>query len=97
MKIRLAFAAMKEGTEPPWLVSAVDELTEAAWNEVPTWYREAVERATTPDQIVRECWISVPDEPIEALFSPPEVEIAAEVVAVEPPAPEAAAPEAVAT
>ena len=53
----------------PWLVAAVDEYTIDAWNGLPDFYLDEMEK----DPDTRELEITIPEEAIRKLFEVPKV------------------------
>lgn len=75
MRIRLAFGYWNGDVESASLISSVDEYTEDEWNGLPDFYLDSLRkhREENGDDTVRECFITVPDSEIQALFAVPTV------------------------
>jgi hypothetical protein len=62
----MAFVDDGNPGEMPTLLESYDEYTSEAWNGVPDFYTEALEKRK--DQQVRELIVSIPDSVVEGLF-----------------------------
>jgi hypothetical protein len=76
-RIRLAFMGEPSG-DMPTVIEACDEHTEDAWNGIPDFFAEGVERAENSGSVVRQMIVELPESAVRGLFEVPTV--AAEVV-----------------
>jgi hypothetical protein len=70
VKIRMAFRWEPNGGDTPWLVAAVDELTEEEWGRLPDFYTEELEKDPAN---TRELIVDVPSQAIYRLIDVPTV------------------------
>lgn len=72
MRLRTAWTR-HDDDQAPWMVAAVDEVTEDEWGRTPDFYEDDVVKAGGWDA-VRELVISIPDDAVHGLWAVPEVE-----------------------
>jgi hypothetical protein len=75
VRIRLAFGYWDGDVESAALIAAVDEYTEDTHNGIPDFYSKVLSdhRHSNGTNSVRECFITVPDSEVMALFAIPTV------------------------